>query len=283
MKKRTLFMLIIFSLFGGFALANSGSYFKDLPADHWAYPAVKSLSESGIINGFNDGTFRPNQYVTRAELSQILHKQQEAIQKEFRQVSGSEEDKTINAVANALRSTVVVRASSNQGAGFFVDQKHILTAKHVVGDQKNVKLSLLVGSPFEGEVIATAPKHDLALIRIKGSIEQVKPLKISDSYRVGQTVISIGHPLEFSYTVSKGVISVADRGYEGNRYIQFDNPINLGNSGGPLININGNVVGLVASKVLEFTRSDTKEKESFDGIGLAVRAEEIQEFLKQHQ
>lgn len=273
-------MVILFSSVSGFALANSSFLFQDLPTTHWAYPAVKSLTQSGIMKGFDDGTFRPDQYVTRAELSQILYNQQEVLKENLPGVS--DETKTINVVANAVPSVVVVSSSSYQGAGFFVDQKHVLTAKHVVGDNKEVNLSFLVGTSVEGEVIATDPKQDLALVRIKGSIDVVKPLKISNKYSAGQTVISIGHPVKFSYTVSKGVISIADRGYEGNRYIQFDNLINSGNSGGPLIDTNGNVVGLVVSKVLEFTRSDTNGKEALDGIGLAVRAEEIKSFLKQH-
>ncbi len=146
----------------------------------------------------------------------------------------------------------------NIGSGFIIDsQGLILTNKHVVSDS-SVKYTVLTNDSkkFNVEKIYRDPLNDAAILKISAS--NLKPLKFGDSsyLKLGQIVLAIGTPLgQFTNTVTKGIISGLGRGitagspYEGaveklDNVIQTDAPISPGNSGGPLINSNGEVIGM---------------------------------------
>ncbi len=168
-----------------------------------------------------------------------------------------------------------------QGSGFIVDSKGIiLTNAHVVDKADKVTVSLNDGRKFIGEVKGTDEVTDLAVVKVetKGEILPVADLGNSDSVQVGDWAIAVGNPLGFNNTVTLGIISTLKRpssavGIPDKRldFIQTDAAINPGNSGGPLLNDQGEVIGINTA-----IRADAM------GIGFAIpinKAKEIKDVL----
>ncbi|MDD4363331.1 MAG: Do family serine endopeptidase, partial [Atribacterota bacterium] len=138
------------------------------------------------------------------------------------------------------------------GSGFIVDTEgHILTNEHVVHNAEEIKVTLSDGREFIGEVIGSDMTSDMAIVKIDANDLPVAKLGDSDALRVGEIVIAIGNPYGLEKTVTMGVVSAKDRninaGSEGQEYrnlIQTDTAINPGNSGGPLLNTDGEVIGI---------------------------------------
>jgi serine protease Do len=155
------------------------------------------------------------------------------------------------------------------GSGMILDgEGHILTNFHVVGGASRITVKTSLGEEFEGKVVGSDPKTDLAVIRIKAP-KNVAFLTFGDSdrLRVGEWVVAIGNPRGLEQTVTAGIISAKHRtgvldpsSYQD--YIQTDAAINPGNSGGPLLNLSGEVVGINAAIV--------SESGGFEGIGFAI-------------
>jgi serine protease Do len=145
----------------------------------------------------------------------------------------------------------IVRRSS--GSGFFVSAKgEVLTNNHVVEEADKLEIELSDGTRYQMSVVGTDPETDLALLQVEEA-DQVFPflaLGDSDGLRVGEWVMAVGNPLQLEHTVTVGVVSAkgralglgSDASFEN--FIQTDAAINLGNSGGPLVNVHGNVVGI---------------------------------------
>ncbi len=136
-----------------------------------------------------------------------------------------------------------------QGSGFiFSKSGHILTNNHVVGDADKVVVKLLDGRSFEAKVIGTDQHSDVAVIKINVKNLTVLPLGNSNSLEVGEWVLALGNPFGLSHTLTAGIVSARGRSSVGitdyENFIQTDAAINLGNSGGPLINLDGKAVGM---------------------------------------
>jgi S1-C subfamily serine protease len=138
-----------------------------------------------------------------------------------------------------------------QGSGFIVDkQGHILTNNHVIDNAQTVEVTLWNKKKYKANVIGVDRNHDLALLQIKG-VTDLEPATLSDvgALMVGQRVYAIGNPFGFSGTMTRGIIS-AIRSVQmpsGNKIddaIQTDASVNPGNSGGPLLNSRGEVIGI---------------------------------------
>ena len=138
----------------------------------------------------------------------------------------------------------------SQGSGFLIDPNGlIVTNAHVVEDSDAVQVTLSDGRRFGGKVIGQDDRVDLALVRIDGSSNlPTLPLGDSNRVRVGEFVLALGHPFGLEQTVSFGIVSrkgapltVAAPGFD---FIQTDAAIHPGNSGGPLVNMAGQVVGV---------------------------------------
>ncbi len=143
----------------------------------------------------------------------------------------------------------------NLGSGFIISSDgYIITNHHVIdkADEVKVKLSDTDKETFDAKIIGSDHFTDIALIKIdpKGKKLTVAPLGDSDKTHVGQWVAAIGHPFGYGHTVTHGIISAKERllgngvTHPYNDYIQTDASINLGNSGGPLISTQGEVVGI---------------------------------------
>ncbi len=138
------------------------------------------------------------------------------------------------------------------GSGFFVSTRGVIaTNLHVLeaeGDTINVKLSN--GKILPAELIDVDIAHDVATLRVEGSSYPTAKLSSNDNVHVGEQVVAIGHPLGLENTVSTGIIS-AVRQEDHDTVLQITAPISPGNSGGPLLNLQGEVVGLNTATILE--------------------------------
>ena len=135
------------------------------------------------------------------------------------------------------------------GSGFIIDSSGIIvTNNHVIKGAEDILVRIEGGQEYEAKVIGADPLSDLAILKIKSN-EKFKPVKFGDSdkARIGDWVIAIGNPLGLSGTVTAGIISARNRNIGMSRYedfIQTDASINQGNSGGPLFNMDGDVIGI---------------------------------------
>jgi serine protease Do len=135
------------------------------------------------------------------------------------------------------------------GSGFIISEDgYILTNNHVVANASRISVEMADGREFKGEVVGTDPPSDVAVVKIDGKDLPHLKLGDSDSLRVGEIVLAIGNPLEQRNTVTQGIVSAKGRSNVGITdfadFIQTDAAINLGNSGGPLLNLDGEVVGM---------------------------------------
>lgn len=148
------------------------------------------------------------------------------------------------------------------GSGFILTPDgQLITNAHVLMNCRKCSVKLNDGRIFEGYVEALDPTSDLATIRIKGlKNESLPTLKLGDSshLRPGEFVVALGSPLTLKNTVTTGVVSAVQRGPEelglrnyGTGYIQTDASINIGNSGGPLIDLNGDAVGINSMRLTD--------------------------------
>lgn len=202
------------------------------------------------------------------------------------------EEAVIEAVDQAMRGVVSVSVikpvaangavlwRTGKGSGFVVEGDLILTNKHVVlGDQATYAVFTNENRQFEAELVALDPILDLAILRAPGLSLPPLALGDSDSVKLGQTAIAIGNALgEFQNTVSVGIISGLARNITANGIgiseelqglMQTDAAINNGNSGGPLLNLRGEVIGINVA-----VASDA------ENIGFAIPINEISRSLK---
>ncbi len=141
------------------------------------------------------------------------------------------------------------RKSSALGSGFIIDEKGIVvTNNHVIQDAEDIIVRVNGDKEFKAEVIGADPLSDIAVLQLETN-EKFIPVKFGDSdkARIGDWVIAIGNPFGLGGTVTSGIISARNRSIGLSRYedyIQTDASINSGNSGGPLFDMNGNVIGI---------------------------------------
>jgi serine protease Do len=172
------------------------------------------------------------------------------------------------------------------GSGFIISPDgYILTNHHVVEGTTRLTVGLSDGGRMDAEVIGTDPAIDLALIKIdpRGKSLPVLPLGDSDKLRVGEWVVAIGNPLDLEHTVTVGVVSAKGRDigmaeFQLARLIQTDAAINFGNSGGPLLDSQGRVVGINTAII---RGAGNLSSPIVQGIGFAVPINEAKRAAEQ--
>ena len=140
------------------------------------------------------------------------------------------------------------RRSSALGSGFVISEDgYVVTNNHVIDGADEIQIEFFDGEEIKAEVVGTDPNTDIALLKVKAE----KPLSFvsfgdSDTARVGDYVMAMGNPLGQGFSVSAGIVSARNRALSGtyDDYIQTDAAINRGNSGGPLFNMDGEVIGV---------------------------------------
>jgi serine protease Do len=173
---------------------------------------------------------------------------------------------------NPLFDMMRRRPAKSVGSGFIVDpQGFLVTNEHVVKGATRITVRMQDGTEYRGEVVGTDPETDLAVVKIKAEREFTH-VKFGDSNQaaVGDWVLAIGSPFGLDQTVTAGIISKKERQTAGGsnfqRFIQTDAAINRGNSGGPLVNMRGEVIG-VNSQIATSTGD-------YNGIGFALPSNE---------
>ena len=174
------------------------------------------------------------------------------------------------------------RRAQSLGSGFIIDKTgYVITNNHVIDNADKIMVILYDDTSFEATVVGKDPKTDVALLKIDPKKTKLKAVKFGDSnkLRVGDWVMAIGNPFGFGGTVTAGIVSARGRNLSGSYddYIQTDASINRGNSGGPLFDMVGNVVGI---NTAIFSQSGGSV-----GIGFAVSsnlAKQVTDQLKQY-
>ena len=178
-------------------------------------------------------------------------------------------------IANEVIPGVVsINTDKAAGTGFIVHSSgYIVTNQHVVADAKQISAIDHNGKTYAASVVASDNVKDLALLKIEGDNFSSLKLADSQSVSVGNKVIAIGNPLGLSFSVTEGIVSAVDRkGPNGlEAYIQTDVTLNRGNSGGPLINSAGDVIGVNNFKIGEA-----------EGLGFALESNVVRDFIAPH-
>jgi S1-C subfamily serine protease len=169
------------------------------------------------------------------------------------------------------------------GSGFVIDKSgHVVTNYHVIEGASKVEVSFSGNDEMPATVVGKDPSTDIAVLRIKGAQGRaLTPLELgsSDAVRVGDAVVAIGNPFGLERTVTAGIVSALQReitapnGFAIDRVIQTDAAINHGNSGGPLLNADGKVIG-VASQIESSSGGNV-------GIGFAVPINTVKDVVSQ--
>jgi len=169
------------------------------------------------------------------------------------------------------------RRSEGQGSGFIVDASgYIVTNNHVAGGADQITVTMQDGHKYEAKLVGNDPRTDLALIKIDATNLPYVAFGDSDKTRVGDWVVAIGNPFGLGGTATAGIISARGRDirldeYNDNDYLQLDAPINFGNSGGPVFNVAGQVVG-VNTAIFSPNGGNV-------GIGFAIPANQAKEII----
>lgn len=170
-----------------------------------------------------------------------------------------------------IRELPGISGSREVGSGIIVDARQglVLTNNHLVDRANKIFVTLWNGTTCRGDVVGTDPETDLAVLRLRSppSLPAQATFADSDRVRRGDLVLAFGSPLGLDFTVTSGIVSGLGRRalltiYED--YIQTDAPIYPGNSGGPLVNLEGQVIGIVSAMLADPGRSRSA------GMGLAI-------------
>ena len=162
---------------------------------------------------------------------------------------------------------------TSSGSGVIFDRKGlVITNHHVINGATNIRVTLHDQRLYTAEVVASDPRTDLAVLSINGEGPFVAAaFNTADAVQVGQWVVAVGHPFNFPFTVTAGIVSaLGRRGLARNEvqdYIQTDVAVNPGSSGGPLFNVDGEVVGINTAIF-----SPDKENMASAGISFAIPA-----------
>src|SRR5919201_777909 len=168
------------------------------------------------------------------------------------------------------------------GSGFvYDDQGHIITNQHVVDGATSISVRFWNGKTYSAELVGTDPSTDLAVIKVNAPASMRQPLTLADSssVAVGDPVVAIGSPFGLENTVTSGIVSALHRSMTSpNNFsiddaIQTDAAINHGNSGGPLLNTAGEVIGV--------TSQIRSESGGNDGVGFAIPSRTVRSVASQ--
>jgi len=184
---------------------------------------------------------------TKSELEDQLG----IVQEEFSSLKAEAGEDFSEIIGDAVLSVVTIQTDISQGTGFIIDQEgYVVTNYHVIED---AKAATIITSDNENHAVSFVGYNDeldIALLKISGTYDELE-FGNSDNVQVGEKVIAIGNPLGLQFSVTQGIISGVHRtgpnGYS--IYIQTDAALNPGNSGGPLINTEGKIIGINNFKV----------------------------------
>ena len=174
-------------------------------------------------------------------------------------------------ISRSIPAIVSIEVGQGRGSGFFAASKTVITNRHVINGNVSVTVRLSTGQTLPGRVDISSAEYDLAVVRVDGAspTQSLLPLGTVNDVRPGQEVIAIGLALGvFQNSVTRGIISAVRRA-ERTVILQTDAAINPGNSGGPLLNRQGQVIGINTMKIAGVAES----------LGFAVAVDHAQALL----
>jgi len=207
-------------------------------------------------------------------------------------------------IADAVEPSVVfIRAEAtsggrrffpSQGSGWvYDDDGHIVTNNHVVANASDISVQFSDGRVRDGRVVSFDPSTDIAVIRVNDSADLIFPARraTGDSVHQGETVFAFGSPFGYKFSMSQGIVSglgrhaVAGRGSDRyTNFIQTDAAVNPGNSGGPLVDVKGRVVGMNTAIITDESRTESGARNVTGvsgGIGFAIPLQTIESVVDQ--
>ena len=192
------------------------------------------------INSLSENLIQSNKDLVKVSLQLGI------ISEEFVSLKASAGTDFSGIIENVVTGVVTIRTDLSQGTGFIIDDSgYIVTNYHVVEDARAAVVITSDNENHNVSLVGYSPDLDIALLKISGNYNSLE-LDNSDNVQVGEKVIAIGNPLGLQFSVSQGIVSAVHRTGPNdlNYYIQTDAALNPGNSGGPLINTQGKVIGI---------------------------------------
>ena len=190
---------------------------------------------------------------------------------------------SINASATGYNFFMQPVKTASSGSGFIITEDgYIVTNYHVIKNSTDVEVTLDSGVTYTAQVVGGDESYDIAVLKVDPGEDKLQPVVLgtSSSLQVGNEIVAIGNPLgELTFSMSEGIVSCVNReiNVDGTPFnmIQITAAINEGNSGGPLFNIYGEVVGIVSAKY-----SSSSSGNSVEGLGFAIPMDDVRSMIK---
>lgn len=171
------------------------------------------------------------------------------------------------------------------GSGFVITEDgYILTNYHIIEDADSIQVSFVDGTTYDATLVGGESENDIAVLKIDATGLTPVIIGDSDNVKVGEQVVAIGNPLgELTFSMTSGIVSAKDRSItmengEVMNMIQTDTAINSGNSGGPLFNSHGEVIGIVSAK---YSSSASSSSASVEGLGFAIPMDDVADMVSE--
>lgn len=277
MKKKLVFLSITLLVISSSLALTYTLGFKDVTNDKWYWEDVHRISDYGIMSGFPDGTFKPDNTITRAEMAAIMINTIDYIE-ESRQ---NEIEQSVNNILSTINYSGYIVSGFNHGAGVLIDDSGLmLTAYHVVEsiDGLGIRVSFADSDrQYPADLVYKNEEYDLALIQVYGAGVRKSITFSKTEAKVLDKIYAIGNPFGLKNSISSGIISKLDVKVNNKiiPHIQMDITINGGNSGGAIVGSNGELVGIACSSVVA--------SENGFGIGFAIGLNEINEVIENYK
>jgi 2-alkenal reductase len=260
------FWFILFVVLVAFVAGLTGGYLGGMAVSRQAGPGAGGLPAAGFVT---QASVPPSDETITLRTVNIDTAITQAVEK-----TGPAVVTIVGQLPDQMTFFGRVSGGTSSGSGVIISESgYVITNNHVIEDAESLTVILANGDERPARVVGTDPFSDLAVLKVDGELPAVAELGNSDALKPGETVIAIGSPLgDFKNTVTTGVISATGRSLDsGNGYLlenllQTDAAINQGNSGGPLVNLAGQVVGINTLIVRDSQASNTV----VEGLGFAV-------------
>ena len=277
---------------GYFKILQVRSAVNQSPRDQWAAPKATAPAPAPGIDAPSDGSSQAMPRTTREPLDRdklpdleldVQPSDEMRVFASIPDVVEAASDSVVGIIQYQKDPRTGKLVEYTSGSGFIVSENgYILTNAHMVMGAAAVDVLFNDGERRSALVVGADATTDIAVLKVEGENYPALPLGDSNALRVGEYVIAIGHPLsiyELYGTVTFGIISATAReinidGYV-NTYLQTDASINFGNSGGPLINMNGQVIGMTTAKSVSAGYDSRGNTISAEGIGFALPIQDV--------
>ena len=211
----------------------------------------KAINESNTIYNKLLGDYNAQNQQNFNEITRTISTQQVNFDQQIKLLKTTSQGDFSSVIENAVKGVVSVGTDRSAGTGFIIAKEgYIITNQHVIDGANKIAILTYDKKVVPVSLVLEDKKRDIALLKAEGNYNAVE-LANSDDLQVGRKVIAIGNPLGLSFSVTEGIISALHRkGPNGlEEYIQTDVSLNPGNSGGPLIDTSGKVIGVNNFKV----------------------------------